>query len=373
MKPLSVILFGIAIIFFFVLSPGSVCAQSSQSSDQFEARVVRILEEKLMVFEELSVQQHYQKLELLVTSGKEKGSVITLEHGNIPMASIQIYKPGDELIVSRVHTVEGVDSYYITDVVRRAPLMWLFFIFLVVVVVVGRLHGVMSLVGMGISFLVIFRYILPRILAGDDPVRVAIIGALGMVPSTFYLSHGLNKKTTVAVVGTIVALVITGGIAGIFVELVHLTGFATEEAGFIQSFFPNAVNIRGLLLAGIIISGIGVFDDVTVSQASIVEQLKHVSHSLSVVQLYKRGMAVGHDHIASVVNTLVLVYAGSALPLLVLFVGSPRPFSELVNYELVAEEIVKTLVASIGLILAVPVTTALAALMFRDSGVRKHE
>ena len=207
--------------------------------------------------------------------------------------------------------------------------------------------GVSSLLGMAVSFGVIFKFVLPRIAAGDDPVVVAILGSLVIIPATFLLSHGVNRKTWVAVAGTLIALVVTGVMASVFVKAANLTGFASEEAGFLQAYNPGLVNIKGILLAGIIIGVLGVLDDITVSQSGIVEQLKRANSKLKAGELYRQAMVVGKDHIASMVNTLILVYTGAALPLLLLFVDNPRPFVEIVNYEIIADEVVRTLVGSI--------------------------
>ena len=207
----------------------------------------------------------------------------------------------------------------------------------------------------------IFAFILPQISAGHDPIFIAILASLFIIPVTFYLSHGLSRKTTTAVAGTFIALIITGILATIFVNVTRLTGFSSEEAGFLQAEKGGLVNIKGLLLAGIIVSVLGILDDITVSQASVVHQLKKLSPNLTLMQLYSKAMEVGRDHIASVVNTLVLVYAGAAMPLFLLFIDSSRPFGQVINHELIAEEIIRTLVASIGLILAVPITTFLTA------------
>jgi len=198
-------------------------------------------------------------------------------------------------------------------------------------------------------------------LAGGNPIQIAIIGSLFIIPLTFYLSHGFNKKTTVAIIGTLIALVITGILANVFVEISKLTGFASENAAFLQVARGGTVNIRGLLLAGIIIGVLGVLDDITVSQSAVIFQLKKANPKLKQFDLYKKAMDVGQDHISSMVNTLILVYTGAAMPLLLLFINNPHPFSEVINYEIVADEIVRTLVGSIGLILAVPITTIIAS------------
>ncbi len=216
------------------------------------------------------------------------------------------------------------------------------------------------------SFFIIFKFILPQLLKGHNPLFIAILGALLIAPVTFYLSHGLNKKTTVALASTIISLFITGVLSLIFINAAKLTGFGSEEAFFLQIAKDGVVNIKGIFLAGIIIGTLGILDDVTISQAAIVYQLKGSVRNIDSWELFKKSMAIGHDHIASTVNTLILVYAGAALPLLLLFLNSTKTFGEAINSELIADEIVRTLVGSIGLVLAVPISTVLAV-YFADS------
>ncbi len=319
--------------------------EAAPAQEEFlEGRVVGVLEEN----------ENYQKLEVLITKGSLKDKKIEVEVGGEFQKVGQVkYKVGDEVVVSSLG--------YITDFVRRRPLLWLFAIFAALAVIIGRWWGLSSLLGMGVSFLVIFKIILPQILDGRDPILVTILGSLLIIPLTFYLSHGLNKKTTIAVGGTLISLITAGILSKIFVELTHLTGYASEEAAFLQITQGGVLNIKGLLLAGIIIGVLGVLDDITIAQAAVVEQLRYANPNLKPSELFKRAMRVGQDHIASMVNTLVLVYTGAALPLLLLFVNNPHPFAEVVNYEIIAEEIVRTLVGSIALILAVPITALLAS------------
>lgn len=359
-------LFGILSLVLFVapfVSP--VFAQDEiKPEETLEGRVTQILEEKQITPEREQVSQLYQKLEILITKGSLKDKKITVESGNLPMTNLPKYKVGDELVINYGKDFEGNDSFYITDYVRRSALLLLFVIFVIVAVAIGRWQGMASLLGMGISFLVIFKFILPKIYAGGDPVQIAILGSLVIIPATFFLSHGVNKKTGIAVAGTLISLIVTGILAKTFVEASKLTGFASEEAGFLQAYKPGLVDIKGLLLAGIIIGVLGVLDDITISQSAIVNQLKLADSKLKAGELYKKAMTVGKDHIASMVNTLILVYTGAALPLLLIFIDNPHPFSEVINYEIVADEIVRTLVGSIGLILAVPITTIIASLSF---------
>jgi len=359
------ILFLLLVLFFLNLSAfaQTEVVREPVKEETLEARIEKILEEKQIEPVGIDNLQLYQKLELLVTKGSLKDKKIVVENGNLPIANLQKYEVGNKVVVTKGKDFKGNDTFYITDYVRRQALFWLFVIFVIVAVAIGRWQGMTSLVGMGISFLVIFKLILPKILSGSDPVQIAILGSLVIIPATFLLSHGVNKKTGIAIIGTLISLIITGILANAFVEASKLTGFASEEAGFLQAYKPGFINIKGLLLAGIIIGVLGVLDDITISQSAIVQQLKAANPKLKADELYKKAMVVGKDHIASMVNTLVLVYTGAALPLLLLFIDNPHPFSEVVNYEIIADEVVRTLVGSIGLILAVPITTFIAVIM----------
>jgi uncharacterized membrane protein len=365
-------------IFSYALFIPTAHAQSTTHSDQpvltiqeepetLEGKVIQIIEEKLVTPMGTTESQVYQKLKILVTKGSLKDKEIIIENGNMPMSNIQKYKLNDELVINYGKDFEGNNQFFITDYIRRSALLWLFLIFIVVTVAIGHWQGITSLLGMGISFLVIFKFILPKISVGSDPVQIAILGSLVIIPATFLLSHGINRKTGIAIVGTLVALVITGILANVFVDASKLTGFASEEAGFLQAFKPGLINIKGLLLAGIIIGVLGVLDDITISQSAIVQQLKEANPKLKSGELYKKAMSVGKDHIASMVNTLILVYTGAALPLLLIFIDNPHPFSEIVNYEIIADEVVRTMVGSIGLILAVPITTFIATLAIKKN------
>lgn len=365
-KIFSIILFTLIVLFSFNIPVSAQVEMVGETPQEetLEAIVEKILEEKQIKPTGSKDFQLYQKLELLVTKGSLKDKKIIVENGkDISIVNSPQYKINDKVIVTFSRDFKGNDYFYITDYIRRDSLVWLFLIFVVSAVAIARWRGILSLVGMSISFLVIFSFILPKISTGSNPVEIAILGSLIIIPVSFFLSHGFNKKTMVAIAGTLIALVITGTLSNIFVKAAKLTGFASEEAGFLQVAKQGTINIKGLLLAGIIIGVLGVLDDITISQSAIVFQLKEANKKLKFKELYKRAMSVGQDHISSMVNTLVLVYTGAALPLLLLFIDNPHPFSEIVNYEIIADEIVRTLVSSIGLILAVPITTVIASLM----------
>ncbi|OQX50959.1 hypothetical protein B5M47_02485 [candidate division CPR3 bacterium 4484_211] len=329
---------------------GHVAAQEREG-EVLEGSVVKVLEDS----------GTRQQLEVKIIRGSLAGQKVSVEAGGgVQKIGQPRYKLGDEVVLSYSKDSEGKDLFIVTDYVRRPALAGLVFIFVLLTILVGWWRGVSSMVGMVLSFLVIFKFILPQILAGRDPVWVAVLGSLSIVPLGFYLSHGFNKKTTVAVVSTVAALIVTGFLAKYFVEIAHLSGYANEEAAFLQVARGGVLNIKGLLLAGILIGSLGILDDITISQSAVVNQLKISNPEMGQKDLFLKAMDVGRDHIASMVNTLILVYTGAALPLFLLFIDNPLPFSQLVNYEIIAEEIVRTLVGSIGLVLSVPLTTFLA-------------
>ncbi len=246
------------------------------------------------------------------------------------------------------------------DFVRTDSLVLLTIIFVAVTLLVARWKGLASVVSMALTFLLIMVFVLPKLADGVNPVLIALVASALIIPVTFYLSHGVNKKTTAAILASWITLLFTGFLAYIFINLGKLSGTASDEAATLSTFLHGTVNMKGLLLAGFIIGTLGILDDITISQAAIVEALaKTTKHKLG--HLYSKGMEVGRDHISSNVNTLILVYAGTSLPLMLIFIDNPHPFSEVVNYEFIAEAIIRTLVGSIGLVIAVPVTTLIAA------------
>lgn len=350
----------------FSLFPISAFAQLDAPpppvEERLNAKVLKIIEEKqVKLFDR---EQTFQKLELEFENGGEKGEKITIDNGTIPALNAQKYNPGDKVVMAHVKNPDGKDVFYIIDYNRTDALFWLFLVFCGLTLLISGRKGIFSLLSMAFTFLIIFTVIVPQIALGKNPVLIAVLASLLIVPVTFYLSHGINKKTFIAVTATTISLLITGLLSMLFVNLTKLTGYASEEAGFLQSVKGGTFDIKGLLLAGIIIGTLGILDDVTITQSSVVEQLKKASKDFNFFHLYQKAMNVGRDHIASVVNTLVIVYTGAALPLLVLFINNPAPFTEVINYEIISEEIVRTLVSSIGLILSIPITTLLAAWWF---------
>lgn len=348
-----------AFLFFCLTTTVHADESNPRQDETMEAKVVWIIEAKQVTL--LDKQQTYQKLKLEITSGDHKGQTVEYENGVLPQAQSVTYKMGDQLILGASYSSDQSEPYYyIVDRVRRPALLSLVVLFVVVVTLVARKRAFGALMGLVVSFGIIFKFVLPELLKGGDPIGVSLFAAVLMIPITFYISHGFSKKTHIAIISTFLTLIVTSLLAGYFSDQSRLTGYVSEEAVFLQSMGSSTFNIYGLLIAGMILGVLGVLDDVTVSQAALVQELKTANPKLSKGQLFKQAMNVGTDHIASMVNTLVLVYVGAAMPLLMLFVNSSKPFAELVNYEMVGEEVVRSLVGSIGLVLAVPITTFLA-------------
>jgi uncharacterized membrane protein len=274
-----------------------------------------------------------------------------------------MYRPGQRVQLAATGDSDPDRPLGIVDVRRERPLLLLTVLFAIAVVVLGRWQGVRALIGLVVTFAVIIGFLVPAVLAGRDPIAVALVGASLILLSTLYLAHGFSAKTTVAIIGTAVALGVTALLAVAFTYATSLTGLVDEDLRFLATVLGGEIDLRGLLLAGIIIGGLGVLDDVTMSQSATVFQVRRAAGPLRFPALFRSGMAVGRDHVAATVNTLFLAYAGAALPLLLLFATAPGSLGPVLSLEIVAIEVIRTLVGSIGLISAVPVTTALAAVL----------
>jgi uncharacterized membrane protein len=359
----SFLLFAVS---FFSLSLPAHGQELHIEEQVFDATITKILEETAEPYDEDQVIL-YQQLEILFNDGTLKGERTLINVNRMISVNQDKYVVGDRILVNQSTSSDGQVLYYIIDYMRNPQILWFFTLFVVTVLIIGRSHGLRSLIGLAASFAIIFKVLLPMLQSGYDPIITAILSAFLIMIFTFYLSHGVNKKTSVAIAGTFIALIITGILATVMIDWAKLTGYAAEEVSFLQVVKQGSFNARGLLLAGIIIGALGVLDDITISQASVVKELKRANPKLSRAQIFKRSMNVGQDHIASLVNTLVLVYTGSALPLLLLFtLDANRSFQTILSYEIISEEIIRTLVGSIGLVLAVPITTYLASFVKFD-------
>lgn len=336
-----------------------VVNMSAMGSENVKARVEEIIEEGDVTLGD--TVQRYQVARVELLDGDYKGIVMEMDYGRRQILSNNIYlRPGDRILVTMGSRPDGVLTVYFADFVRINSILWMVAIFIVTILVLSRWKGLRSLLSMALSLTVIIGYIIPHILAGEGPLRVSITGAIVLLMVTLYLTYGWNLKTHAAVLGMVIVLLLTGALAAFFVYTTRLTGSGDENALFLMQMLNTQINLRGLLLGGMIIGALGVLDDLVTSQSSAVFELHHINPGLGFKELFRSVMRIGQDHVAATVNTLVLAYAGAALPMLLMFSLGRGDYGTFVNYEFVAEEIVRTIVGSLGLIAAVPLTTAIA-------------
>ncbi|MEU4245189.1 YibE/F family protein [Actinoplanes sp. NPDC026619] len=269
---------------------------------------------------------------------------------------------GDDVVL--LHEAD----YVVVDHQRTSPMIWLLVATVLSVLAFGRRLGLTALAGLAVSFGVLLFFIIPAILQGEAPLLVAVVGASAIMFAALYLTHGVNVHTSVAIAGTLASLVLTGLLGVGFTAALHLTGVAGDEDAFLAAT-RTGLDMRGLLLAGIVIGALGVLDDVTVTQAATVAEL--AGHGdVRRRDLYRAASRVGRAHVASAVNTLVLAYAGASLPILLLLAAGSQPVSQVLTGELLAQEILRSAVGTIGLVASVPITTALAVVTASSGGVR---
>lgn len=267
---------------------------------------------------------------------------------------------GDDVVLISTDSPEGT-ILSIVDHERTTGLWWLAIAFVLAVLAFGRLSGLRALIGLGITFAVLIWFVVPAILAGSSPTLVAVVGSAAIMLVVLYLTHGLSLTTTVAVAGTLVSLVLTGLLSALSVGFMHLTGVTDDITTAVG--MSTGMDMQGLLLAGIVIGSLGVLDDVTVTQTATVGEVAKANPGFGFLRLYQAGSRVGRSHIASVINTIILAYAGSSLPLMLLLVAGDGSLGQIVSDQVVAQEIVRSVIGTLGIIAAVPVTTALAALL----------
>lgn len=267
-------------------------------------------------------------------------------------------------------TQSSPGAYGFGDIRRDGGLTWLFIVFVVAVIIFARWKGVAALAGLLASLVLLSSFVLPALLVGSDPVAVAATGAAAIAIVSMGFAHGVSVRTGVALIGTIIALFITFGLGSLFTGLTHLTGLGSEDAFFLQ-LQGSTLDLRGLFLAGVVIGALGVLDDVTVTQTAAVSEVKHANPAAGWADLFTSGMRVGRDHVAATVNTLVLAYVGAALPLFLLVAMADAPIMHALNSEILAQEVVRALVGSLGIIAAVPITTGLMALILTETPHRE--
>jgi len=302
-----------------------------------------------------------QELKVKLLTGDEKDKEVTVNFTDFSGTGKNSYKTGEGIVLAMVQNgpdlvYEAVDHY-------RLPAVWvIIFIFVLVVLIVARGRGFTSLVSLAVSIIVIIKFLVPQLLSGTDPVLATLMATAIIAVVSFFVGHGISKRSSLGLFSTLLSLGVGLGLAYGFVYSLRLFGVASEETMFVQNFAQGAIDLRGLLLAGIVIGMLGVLDDVTATQTAAADELKKSAPESSFKELFAGTFRIGKEHVVGLVNTMFLVYAGTVLPLFLLFaVNSNQPAWVLLNSEFVTEEIARALAGGTALILAVPISTAIAA------------
>lgn len=345
-----------------VLWPGEVDKAPASTDQRAYAEVLKVAEEKCPPADEAAPggsKPVCGKATVKITEGPGKGEQVTLPLPSGPGAPA--LSPDDEVVLVLDENAEaGAPRYTIIDHQRSKPLLWLLALAAAATIAFGRWRGLAAIGGLAVSFAVLLFFIVPGILTGGSPLLIAVVGSAAIMFAVLYLTHGVNVHTSVAILGTLASLVLTGLLGAAFTALTQLTGLAGEDTIFLSAF-GGGIDMRGLLLAGIVIGSLGVLDDVTVTQAATVAELARTPQPRW--ELYRAATRIGRAHVGSAVNTIVLAYAGASLPLLLLLTAGNQPVGELLTGEFLGQEIVRSAVGTIGLIASVPITTALAVLV----------
>jgi uncharacterized membrane protein len=356
MKFLFSVLF--LLISFFCLIPSSIQAQNS--SQTYMTGVVT------KIVEQTEINRNQDKLYTQVVQVKEDktGETHDIRIGDpqIPLSKEQLFQEKQHVVLVSDVDDTGKVSYTITDQYRAPILLWLGVLFFVIVLAVSQFKGFTSILGMVISLGVLVFYMVPAITNGANPVLISVIAAGIISALIIYLGHGFNYRSHVSLFCMLVTLAIVAIMSSLVVRVAYLNGIGDENATFLQFSGLKPINLQGLFLGGIILAALSVLDDSVVSQVSVISQLKNVKKDITHKELFFRGMEVGRDHISTLVNTLILAYAGASLPLFILLTmnNSHIPLWVTLNDQMIAEEIVRTLTGSIGLVLSIPLTTFIA-------------
>lgn len=334
--------------------------ETSISEEFFKVEVIEVLKD-----EEIKGQRYTQwdrLFKVKALTGSIQGEEFELEDSGVEGLGRKIpAKVGDVVVVGKVENL-GQTIYFLADV-YRVPVLWIIgFFFLLVVVAVARWKGLGAILGLGLSVVILVEFMLPQLLKGANPFLI-IGGSLLIISClTIFLAHGFQKRTALALASTLITLGLAAGFSYLAVIMANLSGLGSEEAVFLNIASFKDLNIQGLFLGAVLIGALGVLDDITTAQTAVVDELKKANPSLEFKELVARSLSVGKEHIASLVNTLVLAYAGASLPLLLLLaLNETQPLWVILNSEFMAEEIIRALAGSLALVLAVPITTGLAA------------
>lgn len=311
-----------------------------------------------------------QKVRLKIISGEYKGKILDIENHLSDNIAYDIFvKKGDKVVVVIEDDEDGQDiEVFIADYSRSNYIIYLTLIFVGLLLIIGRMKGLKSVISLGLTVGSIFYILLPRILKGADPIPISILIAIGVTIVTIFLVSGINNKSIAAIVGTSTGVIIAGLISYYVGYKIHLTGLSAEEASMLM-YIPQEISFdfKNLLFSGIILGALGAIMDVGMSIASAIDEIHNANSRLTQKQLFTSGMNVGKDIMGTMTNTLILAYTGSSIPLLLLFMAYETSLIKIINLDIIATEIIRSLSGSIGLILTIPITAFVASVLIKKS------
>lgn len=353
---------------FFLATPALVWAQEIHQDLQetINGKVLEIVSDTQREVTGTDTMTSVQELRVELTEGDRSGEVVSIT------SEVVRLKEGDKIFVNRLVTIDGREFFAYADFERRPVLAVVFLAFVAMLLFFSRWQGVRALLSLAASVAAILFILVPALLAGYDATLTTIGIAAVILALALFGTHGINPRSIIAFLGTYGAVLITGLIAFPSVHIMRLSGFSNDAAVYLNFATNGTLDLTGLLLGSIIIGILGALDDVSITQVSVVEELKGANPNFTFSELYKRASVVGRNHIGSMVNTLALAYAAVSLPLILLYAKSDNAWLTVLNQEVVAAELLRIIVGSMGLILAVPATTAAAAWWYKDKIVDNH-
>ncbi len=369
MKKVFLYLSCLFLFIYFSTNTSFAQAQKSTKQEFYKAKAVKIIEESLRKIG--NTYNPFQTVEILLLEGPDKNETVFVEHGGlINLTEEQKIQPNNTLILTK-SVLNGEVQYNISDKYRLNNLFFIFCGFFLLVMLMAGKKGLGSFMGMLISLCVIMFFIIPQILNGANPLFICLIGAVLIMIGTLYLAHGFSAQTTVAVISTAISLVAAIALSLFLVKLTKLSGLGSEDIYSLAQGFSGKIQFQGLLFGSIIIGTLGVLDDVTTTQTATIIELADANPKYGLKTLFIKGMKIGREHIISLVNTLILAYAGSSMGIFIYLIFAVKektqPLWVILNSELIMEEVIRALAGSSSLILAVPLTTLLAAFFTRYS------
>ena len=354
---------------FFILSTSIALAQAVHQDvkETVKASVLEVISQEEREVTGTDTTTTVQEVRVLLEEGDKKGQVVSMT------AEVVKLDVGDDIFVNRVVTING-DEYITFSAHERRPILaFIAIVFVGLLLFISRWQGVRALMSLGVSIAAILFLLVPALLAGYNPALTTLGIAAVIMAFALFGTHGFNARSIISYIGTMSAVLVTCIISYLSVRAMHLTGFSDDASVYLNFATNGSLDLASLLLGGIIIGILGVLDDVAVTQASVVVQLKAANPSFGFTELYNRALTVGRDHIGSIVNTLALAYVGVSLPLILLYAKTGTDIAAIFNQEVVAAELTRIIVGSIGLIIAVPATTAAAAWYYRARPVDSHD